>query len=115
MNILNGQQNIELTPRERRFAATEEHLFTEAGVDVRSRFLGGERRIHVLETGAGRPLLMIHGGNSVAAAWTPLWAELGGGCYLVAQHPTGRAAASPTARTTGASISGDMPSSLWAR
>jgi pimeloyl-ACP methyl ester carboxylesterase len=90
MNSLISQQNISVTPQERRFAAAEERLFTEAGVDVRSGFLdGGGRRIHVLETGEGRPLLMIHGGNSVAAAWTPLWAELGGRHRIVAPDRPG--------------------------
>jgi pimeloyl-ACP methyl ester carboxylesterase len=32
--------------------------------------------VHVLETGNGDPLLLLHGGNSVAAGWIPLLAKL---------------------------------------
>ena len=62
---------------ETRFAAAEQRLFAELGLEVEARFLDSPAgRIRVLECGSGEPLLMIHGGNSVAATWAPLWAEL---------------------------------------
>jgi pimeloyl-ACP methyl ester carboxylesterase len=33
-------------------------------------------RTHVLKAGSGEPLLLIHGGNSVAACWEPLFSRL---------------------------------------
>ncbi len=65
-----SQPEVELVEAERR-------LFGQLGIEVRSRFLvSAAGRIRVLECGIGRPLLMIHGGSSIAAAWAPLWAEL---------------------------------------
>lgn len=60
-----------------RFVAAERRLFAELGVEVDVRFLESPAGpVRILECGLGEPLLMIHGGNSVAATWAPLWAEL---------------------------------------
>ncbi len=62
------------------FTNAEERLFLEGGTPVRSRFLTirepatGVQRVHILEAGthAAPPVVLIHGGNSVAAGWEPL-------------------------------------------
>lgn len=89
MNTLTGQPTISLSAPERAFAAAEGRLFADLGLAVETRWVGGERRLRLLETGVGRPLLMIHGGNSVAATWAPLWAELGGQYRVVAPDRPG--------------------------
>ena len=60
---------------EDRFRAAQERLFIQTGTQATSRFVAiaePAMRAHVLEAGSGKPVLMIHGGNSVAAAWEPL-------------------------------------------
>ena len=72
------------------FTDAEQALFRECGVEVRRSFLHEAdpmRRISVLETGEGPPLLMIHGGNSVAATWAPLWARLHGYRIIAPDRP----------------------------
>ncbi len=84
--------NLRLTAPERAFAAAQKALFRDLGLEVGSRFLWPEtpaRRVHVLDTGSGEPLLMIHGGNSVAAGWAPLLAELGGRFHVYAPDRPG--------------------------
>ncbi len=64
-----------MTEAEDRFRAAQETLFAQTGTQARSRFVAISEpamRVHVLEAGSGQPVLMIHGGNSVAAAWEPL-------------------------------------------
>ena len=66
-------------PRER-FIAAQGRLLQETGSGARSRFLeiaapaAAVRRAHVIETGRpdAPPVVMIHGGNSVAAGLEPL-------------------------------------------
>jgi pimeloyl-ACP methyl ester carboxylesterase len=61
------------------FEALTTRLFAEHGVAVSSRFLGGaveDRPIHVLEAGAGPPLVFIHGGGSYGGEWAGLIARL---------------------------------------
>lgn len=43
--------------------------------------------VHVLEAGAGMPLLFLHGGNSVAAGWIPLLAKVAGYRALAPDRP----------------------------
>jgi pimeloyl-ACP methyl ester carboxylesterase len=67
---------------EDRFAAAQEQVLEETGTHARSRFLAiatqepsmGIGRVHVLDVGeeGAPPVLMVHGGNSVAAGWIPL-------------------------------------------
>ena len=64
-----------MTEADDRFRAAQETLFAQTGTQARSRFVAISEpamRVHVLEAGSGQPVLMIHGGNSVAAAWEPL-------------------------------------------
>jgi pimeloyl-[acyl-carrier protein] methyl ester esterase len=78
--------------QERIFMEKQRRLFTELGLNVESRFLNPDRpaeRIHVLETGAGSPVVMIHGGNSVAAGWAPLLAALDGRFHVYAPDRPG--------------------------
>lgn len=67
-----------LTPAET-FERAQEAAFVEAGLHVSSRFaeISEPRlRVRVNELGSGDPVLLIHGGNSVAASWIPLLAPL---------------------------------------
>jgi pimeloyl-ACP methyl ester carboxylesterase len=64
---------------ERRFRQLQDALLARHGVPARSLF--GETQnpplhVHVIEAGKGEPVVFIHGGNSVAASWTPLLAKL---------------------------------------
>jgi pimeloyl-ACP methyl ester carboxylesterase len=57
------------------FRRAQEAVFAESGVNTTSRFLDlptPHLRVHLLEAGAGEPVVMVHGGNSVAASWAPL-------------------------------------------
>jgi len=83
---------MELTPEERRFADAQQNLFQELALDIQSRFLRADKpaeRIHVLDTGTGEPIVMIHGGNSVAAGWAPLLAHLEGNFHVYAPDRPG--------------------------
>jgi len=57
--------------------------YTERDVDVARLRL----RAHVIETGRGEPLLLIHGGNGVGAHWVPLMTRLGGWRMIVPDRP----------------------------
>jgi pimeloyl-ACP methyl ester carboxylesterase len=62
-----------------RFRRLQDAALTETGVTAKSRFIDVRTpplRVNLLEAGAGDPVLMIHGGNSVAASWAPLLARL---------------------------------------
>jgi pimeloyl-ACP methyl ester carboxylesterase len=64
---------------EKRFRDSENAMLARYGVPAASRFHEIDEprlRVHVIEAGQGEPLLFIHGGNSVAAAWIPLLAKL---------------------------------------
>jgi len=64
---------------EERFRRTQDDALAATGVAVTSTFIDVRApalRVHVLDAGAGDPVLMIHGGNSVAASWAPLLAWL---------------------------------------
>ena len=69
------------------FAERQQELLRFYDVPARSRYVGIERpqmRVHLLEAGAGEPLVLIHGGDGEAAIWAPLMAELAGGFHLYA-------------------------------
>ncbi|HEY3522060.1 MAG TPA: alpha/beta hydrolase [Candidatus Limnocylindrales bacterium] len=58
-----------------RFRRLQDVVLAEARVATTARFVELPKpplRVHLLEAGAGEPVLMIHGGNSVAASWAPL-------------------------------------------
>jgi len=77
------RDNHTIPPRdpaaEERFRRLQHALLAESGIAAESRFVGLASppvRAHVLEAGQGEPVLFLHGGNSVAASWTPLLARL---------------------------------------
>jgi pimeloyl-ACP methyl ester carboxylesterase len=65
---------------EQRFRDSQDAMLARYGVPAISRFYeidDPRLRVHVIETGQGTtPVLLIHGGNSVAATWIPLLAKL---------------------------------------
>jgi pimeloyl-ACP methyl ester carboxylesterase len=61
------------------FKMAQDQLLTKDKVTARSRFLKLKNppfTVHVLEGGKGDPVLLIHGGNAIAAQWSPLLANL---------------------------------------
>lgn len=83
---------MELTNEGQRFDDAQHILFQELGLVIESRFLHAEDpadRIHLLETGQGEPMVMIHGGNSVAAGWAPLLSQLEGRFHVYAPDRPG--------------------------
>jgi pimeloyl-ACP methyl ester carboxylesterase len=74
------------------FRAAQQWLLETDGVAFTSRYLELARppmRVHVLEAGAGNPTLLIHGGNSMAACWSPLLARLQSDLHLYAPDRPG--------------------------
>jgi pimeloyl-ACP methyl ester carboxylesterase len=62
-----------------RFRSKQDALLRAAAIPATSRFVDVREpplRVHVLEMGKGDPLLMVHGGNSVAIGWLPLLERL---------------------------------------
>jgi len=73
-------------PREA-FAERQQELLRFYGVPARSRYIDiaqPEMRVHLLEAGAGEPLVLIHGGDGEGALWAPLMAELNDDFHLYA-------------------------------
>lgn len=69
------------------FAARQEELLRFYDVPARSRYVDIARprmRAHLLEAGAGEPLVLIHGGDGEGALWAPLMAELKNDFHLYA-------------------------------
>jgi pimeloyl-ACP methyl ester carboxylesterase len=61
------------------FKKAQDRLLAKDKVTARSHFLKLRKpplTVHVLEGGKGAPVLLIHGGNAIAAQWSPLLAEL---------------------------------------
>jgi pimeloyl-ACP methyl ester carboxylesterase len=64
---------------EQRFRDAHDAMLARYGVPAISQFYDIDDprlRVHVIEAGQGAPVLLIHGGNSVAATWIPLLAKL---------------------------------------
>jgi pimeloyl-ACP methyl ester carboxylesterase len=77
------RMNHDLPPRdpaaEGRFRERQDRLLRPNGIVAVSHFVETSNpllQVHVIQAGDGQPLLFVHGGNSVAAAWTPLLARL---------------------------------------
>ena len=73
------QHPTSAAPAEQAFRAAEERLLDEYGVVAESRRLPlADPPLHarVLETGAGEPLLLLHGSGMSAPTWGPLLARL---------------------------------------
>ncbi len=79
------------------FVLAEKRLFQSTGAKVNSSWLAvddpaiGVKQVRVLEAGPkdAKPVVMIHGGNSVAAGWEPLLSSLQADFHLCA--PTAQA------------------------
>ena len=68
-----------------RFRTAQTRLLVASGAQATSRLLRvRDGYAHVLEAGAGRPVLLLHGLGGVAATWSPLLAELQTAFHLVA-------------------------------
>lgn len=67
------------TTRTQAFEAAQAALLAEYGVvakERRIRLADPPLSVHVLEAGAGEPVLLVHGSGMSAATWTPLLARL---------------------------------------
>lgn len=73
-----------------RYFESEAIAPTSRWIEVELPSAGGERRVRtqVLELGAGRPVVLLHGGGGLAAGWAPLMAHLPG-CRLIAPDRPG--------------------------
>jgi pimeloyl-ACP methyl ester carboxylesterase len=79
------------------FTATQARLLQEMGTPIGSRFLmiqapaARVQQVHVLEAGrdGAPPVVLLHGGNSIAAAWEPLLSLLQGDFRLYAPDRPG--------------------------
>lgn len=61
------------------FKQAQDALLAKYGVKATSRYIKLDKpqlTVHVLEAGAGKPLLLIHGGRSCACSFAPLLAAL---------------------------------------
>jgi pimeloyl-ACP methyl ester carboxylesterase len=61
------------------FAEIQERLLNYYGVNAQSRYVQLQEpalQAHVLEAGAGEPLVILHGGDGQAVDWAPLMAPL---------------------------------------
>jgi pimeloyl-ACP methyl ester carboxylesterase len=64
---------------EKRFRDSQDAMLARYSVPAVSQFYEIDNprlQVHVIEAGRGEPMLFIHGGNSMAVAWTPLLAKL---------------------------------------
>ena len=69
------------TAAEERFRRLQDDLLAKSGVRADSRYVtlsAPAVRTHVITAGAGEPVVLFHGGSSVAASWIPLLANLAG-------------------------------------
>jgi pimeloyl-ACP methyl ester carboxylesterase len=77
------------TPEDR-FRTAQARLFAAMDVRATSRMVRAQDRwTHVIEAGSGRPVLLVHGGDSVAGGWLPLIGRLRDGFHLFAPDRPG--------------------------
>ena len=77
---------------EARFWQAQDRLLAGNGNSVRSRFLKIRKpdlRVQVLEGGEGEPVLLIHGGDGMAAQWEPLLSRLSSSFHIYAPDRPG--------------------------
>ncbi len=69
----------------------EERLYRHYGLEARAHHVELEtgRRVRVVESGSGRPVVMVPGGVGDGWIWAPLMAELAGYRLLVLDRPGG--------------------------
>ena len=75
-----------------RFRRKQDALLEAAAIPASSRFVDVRDpalRVHVLDVGQGDPVLMVHGGNSVAIGWLPLLERLHPHFHLLAPDRPG--------------------------
>src|SRR5436305_12293909 len=75
-----------------RFVDVQARLLAANGTVATSRYLSlptPALQAHVLDAGSGPPLLLIHGGNSVAVAWQPLLGDLARAFHVFAPDRPG--------------------------
>lgn len=88
---------VAVTTAEERFASAQRQLFEESGTRAISRFLTIQapaarvQRVHVVEAGRSdaSPVVLVHGGNSVAAGLEPLLGLLQDDLHLYAPDRPG--------------------------
>ncbi len=88
-----------MVDRANAFLQAEQHLYARFGLSPRARFIElakPKMRLRVQEVGAspvgdhaarGEPVILLHGGGSIGAAWVPLAAQLAGRRLLVVDRP----------------------------
>jgi hypothetical protein len=77
---------------EERFLRAQDSLLAGNGNSVHSRFVQiaePSLRVQVLEGGQGEPVLLLHGGDGVAAQWEPLLSRLSSGFHIYAPDRPG--------------------------
>ena len=77
---------------EERFRQAQARLLSENGNRVQSGFIQIAKpalRVQVLEGGQGEPVLMLHGGDGMAAQWEPLLSRLSPGFHIYAPDRPG--------------------------
>lgn len=77
---------------EDRFLRAQDRLLAGNGNSVHSRFVQiaePRLRVQVLEGGRGEPVLLLHGGDGVAAQWEPLLSRLSSGFNIYAPDRPG--------------------------
>jgi 2-hydroxy-6-oxonona-2,4-dienedioate hydrolase len=80
-------QDVERTER---FLEAERAFFEQFDLSVRTSFVeiaSPRLRVRVLESGAGEPVLMLHGGGGAAGIFAPLIARLGGFRLVAPDRP----------------------------
>jgi hypothetical protein len=63
-----GMQAIEA------YKSTMKTLFDEKGIQPESKVVstqGPVKKVHYIQLGNGKPLILLHGGGSVSPHWTP--------------------------------------------
>jgi pimeloyl-ACP methyl ester carboxylesterase len=87
-----------------RIREAETRLFARSGLQSEESFLdlnSAKVRLRVLSTGAGPPLVMLHGVSLAAAVWAPWLADLAGYRALLVELP-GHGLSGPAAYRPGA-------------
>ena len=77
---------------EERFLRAQNSLLAGNGNSVHSRFVHIAEpalRVQVLEGGRGEPVLLLHGGDGMAAQWEPLLSRLSSGFHIYAPDRPG--------------------------
>ena len=77
---------------EEKFLRAQEEVLAGNGNSVHSRFVQiaePRLRVQVLEGGQGEPVLLLHGGDGMAAQWEPLLSRLSSGFHIYAPDRPG--------------------------